>query len=109
MRVPVLLVGIALASVTAIHLSPAGSETATWWPAAGLAAVLVVGSPRRTWPWVLGLLVAVTGIANLASGREPLVALLFALCNAAEALVVAAGLGAHRRPPQLRGDRKSVV
>lgn len=102
-RVPVLLLGIVVASTTAIHLSPAGSSTATWWPAAGLAAVLVIGSPRRSWPWVLGLVVAVTGVANVMSGREPLVALLFALCNAAEALVVALGLGAHRRPPQLRG------
>lgn len=101
-RVPVLLTAIFLAGIGAIHVAPAGSNTASWWPAAGLASVLVIGAPRRTWPQVLALVVLVTGTANLVSGREPVVAAMFAVANATEALTVALLLGAHRRRPALR-------
>lgn len=101
-RAPVLLAAIFVASTTAIHIAPAHASTASWWPAAGLATVLVIGAPPRTWPWVLALVLLVTGAANLVNGREPGVAALFSLANTAEAAVVAVALGAHRRRPELR-------
>lgn len=104
-RVPVLLACVLVASVTAIHLAPSGSNVATWWPAAGIAAALLIGTRRDRWPLVLALLVAVTWAANRLSGRELGVSVAFAFANATEALVVSLVLGAHRRRPVLRAAR----
>ena len=101
-RAPVLLAAIFAAGVAAIQVAPVGSHTAMWWPAAGLASVLVIGTPRRAWPPLLALLAVVVFASNLVAGRDLVVSIVFGAANAAEALVVATALGAHRRRPELR-------
>ena len=90
-------------SVGAALFRPEGSSVATWWPAAGVAAALVVLGPPR-WRLLLVVGVALTsGLGNLSAGREPMLALLLGLSNSSEAWVIAAFLrprGSDR--PQLR-------
>jgi signal transduction histidine kinase len=67
---------------------------AVFWPAAGVSAgaLIALGSPAR-WPVVFGTMAA-TIVANLSGDRNLWGAVLFALCNAGEA-VLAAWLIAH--------------
>ncbi|MCD4525172.1 ATP-binding protein [Nocardioides sp. cx-173] len=95
-------VAIFCLSVLSVHFAPLGSEVATWWPAAGVGVALVVLSPVRHWPLLLGGIVVVTGVANAVAGRSPEVAALFGVGNASECLVAALVLGVHRRPFRLR-------
>ena len=68
-------------------LTPEG--VAVFWPAAGIAAgALVVTGPRARWPVVAGTMVA-TIVANLLGDRNLLSSIIFALCNAGEALLTA--------------------
>src|SRR3954470_10748425 len=70
-------------------LTPDG--VAVFWPAAGIAAgALIALGPRTRWAVVVGTMVA-TIVANLLGDRNLPSAIVFALCNAGEA-VLAAGL-----------------
>ena len=70
-------------------LTPDG--VAVFWPAAGVAAgALIALGPRARWAVVAGTMVA-TIVANLLGDRNLLSSIVFALCNAGEALL-AAGL-----------------
>ena len=69
---------------------PEGSDVATWWPSAGAATALLMLSQRRWWPWLCGGIVVASALAGLTGGRGIELAGLFALCSAAEALVIAA-------------------
>jgi two-component sensor histidine kinase/integral membrane sensor domain MASE1 len=70
-------------------LTPDG--VAVFWPAAGVAAgALIAFGPRARWAVVAGTMVA-TIVANLLGDRNLLSSIVFAVCNAGEALV-AAGL-----------------
>lgn len=100
--VPLGFAAILLASTSAVGLAPAGSQVASWWPAAGLATALLVFSPVRRWAALVAGLVLVTGLANMLGGRPPGVSALFGVGNALEALVAAWALGAHRARPVLR-------
>jgi PAS domain S-box-containing protein len=64
---------------------------AVFWPAAGVAAgALIAFGPRARWAVVAGTMVA-TIVANLLGDRNLLSSIVFAVCNAGEALL-AAGL-----------------
>ena len=70
-------------------LNPDG--VAVFWPAAGISAgALIAFGPPARWAVIAGTMVA-TIVANLLGDRNILGALVFALCNAGEALL-AAGL-----------------
>src|SRR5262245_15113912 len=70
-------------------LTPTG--VAVFWPAAGVAAgVLIAFGPRARWGVIIGTMVA-TIVANLLGDRNLWSSIVFALCNAGEA-VLAAGL-----------------
>lgn len=95
-----LLAGVYVAGVGAVALAPQDDPVATWWPAAGIAAVLVAASPRRRW-WVLALgICVVSGAANLTAGRPLDVSVIFGVANTADALVASAVLwhGRDRLP-----------
>jgi PAS domain S-box-containing protein len=67
---------------------------AVFWPAAGVAAgVLIALGPSARWPVAAGAMAA-TIVANLLGDRTLPGAIVFALCNAGEALL-AAGLISH--------------
>src|SRR5215475_1972224 len=69
-------------------LTPDG--VAVFWPAAGVAAgALIAFGPRARWAVVAGTMVA-TIVANLLGDRNLLSSIVFAVCNAGEALLAAA-------------------
>jgi PAS domain S-box-containing protein len=68
-------------------LTPAG--VAVFWPAAGVAAgVLIAFGPRARWGVIIGTMVA-TIVANLLGDRNLWSSIVFALCNAGEAVLTA--------------------
>jgi diguanylate cyclase (GGDEF)-like protein len=90
---------LALAAYVPVLLRPPSSTVAVFWPAAGVALVALVLTPRRHWPHVAALVLLGTGAGNLAAGRDVLPALLLGAANTVEALVTAAvflRLGAGR-------------
>ena len=88
--------------VLSVYFTPGDSQTAAWWPAAGVGTGLLVLCDPRRWPMLLALTVLVTAAANAVGGRDLAVSGLFGLANAAEGLVVALLLGARRGRPWLR-------
>jgi signal transduction histidine kinase len=82
---------------------------AVFWPAAGVSAgVLIALGPRARWPVIVGTMAA-TIIANLLGDRNLWGAVLFALCNTAEA-VLAAWLIGRFFGPDFRLDKlRNVV
>ncbi|MFE4468074.1 ATP-binding protein [Leifsonia sp. NPDC056824] len=79
------------ASVLGVRLAPPGSQVAIWWPAAGLAVLLVLlVRGRRERAAALGVVFVATALANAVAGRPLLVSSAFGLANAVEALVVVA-------------------
>ncbi|MBX9776267.1 MAG: MASE1 domain-containing protein [Xanthobacteraceae bacterium] len=91
---PVLLaVVVSIAYFLAARLSLAlltkPEGVAVFWPAAGVAAgVLIALGPRARWPVVAGTMAA-TIVANLFGDRNLPSAFLFAVCNAGEAVLAA--------------------
>ena len=89
----VLTVAVGVAYFLAARLSLAlltkPEGVAVFWPAAGVAAgVLIALGPRARWPVVVGTMAA-TIVANLFGDRNLWSAALFALCNAGEAVLTA--------------------
>src|SRR6202035_446421 len=71
---------------------------AVFWPAAGVSAgVLIALGSRARWPVVVGTMVA-TVVANLFGDRNLWSAVLFAFCNAGEALLTAWLIGHYFGP-----------
>src|SRR5438094_8779485 len=86
-----LAVGIAyfLAARLSRALLTKPEGVAVFWPAAGVSAgVLIAFGTRARWPVVAGT-VAATIAANLSGDRNLWSAVLFALCNAGEAVLTA--------------------
>ena len=84
-------IGIAyfLAARLSLALLTKPDGVAVFWPAAGVAAgVLIALGPRARWPVVVGTMAA-TIIANLFGDRNLWSAVLFAICNAGEAVLAA--------------------
>jgi signal transduction histidine kinase len=93
-----------LLGVSAVFLTPAGSSTAAWWPAAG-AAVLAVLFARKA-RWGVAALIFVIGVAsNFSAGRPILVSIGFGVANASEAWIVGAILSRTAQAPGLRTMR----
>src|SRR3984957_1831147 len=85
------LVGIVYFAAARLSLAlltkPEG--VAVFWPAAGVSAgVLIALGSRARWPVIVGTMVA-TIVANLFGDRNLWSAVLFALCNAGEAVLTA--------------------
>jgi signal transduction histidine kinase len=91
------LIGLAVAVCVSYYLAarlslalltkPEG--VAVFWPAAGVAAgVLIALGPHARWPVVAGTMTA-TVIANVLGDRNLWSSILFALCNAGEAVLAA--------------------
>jgi PAS domain S-box-containing protein len=94
----VLALGIAVAYFLAARLSLAlltkPDGVAVFWPAAGVASgVLIALGPAVRWPVIAGAMAA-TITANLLGDRSVWSAVIFAVCNAGEAVIVA-GLIEH--------------
>jgi signal transduction histidine kinase len=107
-----LTVAIGIAYFVAARLSLAlltkPEGVAVFWPAAGISAgvLIALGAPAR-WPVVIGTMTA-TIVANLLGDRNLSGAVLFALCNAVEA-VLAAWLIGHFHGPDFRLSNLSNV
>ena len=89
-----LALGIAVAYFLAARLSLAlltkPDGVAVFWPAAGVASgALIALGPAALWPVVAGAMAA-TIAANLLGDRSFWSAIIFAVCNAGEAVIVAA-------------------
>src|SRR5712692_1968618 len=88
-----LAVAVGIAYFVAARLSLAlltkPEGVAVFWPAAGVSAgALIALGSRARWPVVVGTLAA-TIVANLSGDRNLWSAVLFALCNAGEAVLTA--------------------
>src|SRR5713101_7596877 len=88
-----LAVAVGIAYFVAARLSLAlltkPEGVAVFWPAAGVSAgALIALGSRARWPVVVGTLAA-TIVANLLGARSLWSAVLFALCNAGEAVLTA--------------------
>ena len=84
-------VGVAyfLAARLSLALLTKPEGVAVFWPAAGVAAgVLIALGPRARWPVAAGAMAA-TIVANLLGDRNLWSTILFALCNAGEAVLTA--------------------
>jgi signal transduction histidine kinase len=78
-----------LAARLSLALLTKPEGVAVFWPAAGVAAgVLIAIGPRARWPVVVGTMAA-TILANLFGDRNLWSAVLFAVCNAGEAVLTA--------------------
>ena len=78
-----------LAARLSLALLTKPDGVAVFWPAAGIASgTLIALGPRARLPVVLGV-VAATIVANLLGDRNFAAGVIFALCNAGEALLVA--------------------
>src|SRR3954468_23328000 len=74
-------------------LTPDG--VAVFWPAAGVAAgALIASGPWARWAVVAGTMVA-TIVANLMGDRNLVSSMIFAVCNAGEALLTAGLIGRY--------------
>jgi PAS domain S-box-containing protein len=78
-----------LAARLSLALLTKPDGVAVFWPAAGVAAgVLIAIGPSARWPVVAGAMAA-TIVANLLGDRSIWSATVFAVCNAGEAVIVA--------------------
>jgi signal transduction histidine kinase len=78
-----------LAARLSLALLTKPEGVAVFWPAAGVSAgALIALGPRARWPVVVGTMAA-TIAANLSGDRNLWSAVLFGLCNAAEAVLTA--------------------
>jgi PAS domain S-box-containing protein len=107
-----LAVSIGLTYFVAARLSLAlltkPDGVAVFWPAAGVSAgTLIALGPRARWPIVAGAMAA-TMVANLLGDRSIWSALIFAVCNAGEAVIIA-GLIERYFGPLFNLDRLSHV
>jgi signal transduction histidine kinase len=83
-----------LAAQLSLGLLMKPDGVAVFWPAAGISSgVLIALGPRARWPVAAGAFIA-TVAANLMGDRSVWAAIVFAVCNAAEALITA-GLIQH--------------
>ena len=64
-----LLVGAAALAMVSIHLAPAGSQVATFWPTTAIALAVVTLSPARRWPALLAGTAAAVAVPDLLGGR----------------------------------------
>jgi diguanylate cyclase (GGDEF)-like protein/PAS domain S-box-containing protein len=98
-QVGLVALSVLLLGSAAVLLRPADSAVAMWWPAAGVAvAAMILTAPRHR-PMIAGAIFAASILSNVLGGRAWLVAVLFALGNTAEAVVVLWIMAMRRRDP----------
>ncbi len=102
------MIGLALMTLglgfAALLVTPAGSNAAIWWPAAGTGALLYL--LYRGPQWQIFVIVGLLGAAsNLLIGRPPTFALSSFVVLASELLVFTAVLGPQRRSALLGSVR----
>ena len=92
----IVAIGYWLAARLSLVLLTPADGVAVFWPAAGIASgVLLALGPKARWPVAAGVMAA-TIVANLQGDRNLAPAIMFAFCNAGEALFqLAIGVGAH--------------
>ena len=100
-NVVIMATSVFVLGVAAVHWAPAGTRTATWWPAAGLAVSVLIQSRRRRW-LLLGIVVVASLAANWAGGRPTDVSIGFAISNGLEAAAASWFLTRRQRRPALR-------
>jgi PAS domain S-box-containing protein len=108
-----LAVAVAVAYFLAARLSLAlltkPDGVAVFWPAAGISSgVLIAIGSRARWPVVAGAMAA-TVAANLLGDRNVLSAIVFAVCNAGEAVIVAALIDYYFGPAFTFGKLRHVL
>ena len=82
-------IGYWLAARLSLLLLTPTDGVAVFWPAAGIASgVLIALGPKARWPVAAGVMAA-TVAANLQGDRNLATAIVFAFCNAGEALFAA--------------------
>ena len=69
-------------SLAAVELRPAGSSTAAWWPAAGLAVAWLLRTRRQDRTALLAAVAVASGAANLVGGRPVALSAAFGVANA---------------------------
>ncbi len=89
---------------TALYLTPAGSTTAIWWPAAGTSAILYLVYRGPRWQ-VLVIVAAVAALSNVLIGRPPEFALWASIVVVSELVVFAWVLGPQGRSAMLATSR----
>jgi signal transduction histidine kinase len=98
-----------LAARLSLALLTKPEGVAVFWPAAGIAAgALIALGPRARWPVVAGTMAA-TIVANLFGDRNIGSAILFALCNAGEAVLAAWFVERYFGPGFRLGRLRNVV
>ncbi|WP_129134893.1 diguanylate cyclase [Luteimonas sp. YGD11-2] len=99
------LLGVLIASSAwlALTFARGPGELAAVWVGNGLLAGWLLTRRTRTWPGYLAVAYAAELPARLLAGDEPSYAALIALCNAGEALLVAAII--RSRVPDIRNPR----
>src|SRR6476469_4712021 len=76
-------------SLVSVNWRPAGSDTAVWWPAAGVWTAWLLHT-RRPQRWrVLVAVAAASTAANVVGGRPLVLSLVFGALNALEPLTTA--------------------
>ena len=75
--------------LAAVVLTPPGSQTAAWWPAAGASVVAALCARKRRWGVAL-LVGLVTVGSNYAAGRPLVVSIGFGIANFSETWLVSA-------------------
>ena len=86
-RIALTLLAIFALGVASVEFAPQGAEVAAWWPVAGLSVLLAARFRGRQLWLIFAALLMVTLLANVTAGREPAVAVGFALANAVESVV----------------------
>lgn len=99
-----MVVGFTLALVFA--LAQAGEfALAWWWPAAGVASIAVLCTPRRYVTVTIVIVALLTTTATAIAGRPPAVVVAAGVGTAAELGVMYLGLARGRRSPRLATTR----
>ena len=83
------LPAILITSYAAVATSPGDSNVSGWWLASGIAACLMIISPKRDAVWLLIAVAVLSGAGNLLGGRAPSTGPLLGLGNGLEAYVIA--------------------
>ena len=109
----VLLTGaLVVTAFVPVFVRPPGVTVAVFWPAAGVALVALVLTPRRHWVRVGALVLLGTAAGNLLAGRDPLTAVLFGSGSTLEAVVTATTflrLGNQRHQLERLADAWNLV
>lgn len=111
-RAALLACALVVAAFVPVFVRPPGVTVAVFWPAAGLALVALVVTPRRHWARVCAVVLLATATGNLLAGRDLGPALLFGSANTLEAVVTATTflrLGGQRYQLERLADAWNLV